>query len=310
MARRAAKPGRTERKGRSGRRAPSGLPPVGVADVVERDADGDLFVRPAKADESAPLARLAPDRQEAAAGAPGLGDRLLVRFERLETGEVEARLIKRLGQSAHRVLGVVRKSRHETRIEPVDRRARQSLLLAPPDARDVADGDLVLAQVGGAAERRYGPKRGKVLEVVGREDDPRAASLIAIHAHGIPMGFPREAEAEADAAAPPTLAGRTDLRELPLVTVDPPDARDHDDAVYAEPDDDARNPGGWIVWVAIADVAAYVRPGSALDRAAREKGNSVYFPDRVEPMLPERLSAGLCSLREGEPRACLAVRMV
>ncbi len=287
-----------------------GFPPVGVADVVERDADGDLFVRPAKADEGGPLARLAPDRNESAAGAPGLGDRLLVRFETLEGGEVEARLIKRLGQSAHRILGVVRKARREVRIEPVDRRSKDSLLIPEIEGRDLKDGDLVLAQVGGNAERRYGPKRGKVLEVVGREDDPRAASLIAIHARGIPTGFPPDAEAEAEAAEPPTLAGRMDLRELPLITIDPPDARDHDDAVYAEPDDDLRNPGGWIVWVAIADVAAYVRPGSALDQTAREKANSVYFPDRVEPMLPETLSAGLCSLREGEPRACLAVRMI
>ena len=278
--------------------------------MVERDADGDLFVRPAKADESGPLARLAPDRNESAAGAPGLGDRLLVRFETLEGGEVEARLIKRLGQSAHRILGVVRKARREVRIEPVDRRSKDSLLIPEIEGRDLKDGDLVLAQVGGNAERRYGPKRGKVLEVVGREDDPRAASLIAIHARGIPTGFPPDAEAEAAAAEPPTLAARMDLRELPLITIDPPDARDHDDAVYAEPDDDPRNPGGWIVWVAIADVAAYVRPGSALDQTAREKANSVYFPDRVEPMLPETLSAGLCSLREGEPRACLAVRMI
>ena len=305
---RTPRPDRPPRRGQ--RPGGGGLPPVGVADVVERDADGDLFVRPAKADEAAALIRLAPDRNEQAGGAPGLGDRLLVRFERAEGGELEARLIKRLGQSAHRILGVVRKSRHEVRIEPVDRKSKESLLIPPLEGQGLADGDLVLAQVGGAAERRYGPKRGKVLEVVGREDDPRAASLLAIHARGIPTGFSDAAEAEAEAAEPPTLAGRTDLRELPLVTIDPPDARDHDDAVYAEPDDDARNPGGWICWVAIADVAAYVRPGSALDETAREKANSVYFPDRVEPMLPERLSAGLCSLREGEPRACLAVRMV
>ena len=312
MARRGQRrPERGESGGRGRRDSRgNGLPPVGVADVVERDADGDLFVRLAKADPDTPLARLAPGRQDRAAGAPGVGDRLLVRFERLESGEVEARLIKRLGQSAHRILGVVRKARRETRVEPVDRRTKGALLLAEFEARELKDGDLVLAQVGGAAERRYGPKRGKVLEVVGREDDPRAASLIAIHAHGIPIGFSREAEAEAEAAEPPTLEGREDLRELPLITIDPPDARDHDDAVYAEPDEDPRNPGGWIVWVAIADVAAYVRPGSALDTAAREKGNSVYFPDRVEPMLPEVLSAGLCSLREGEPRACLAVRMI
>ena len=298
------------RRGRKGVAEAGALPPVGVADVVERDTDGELFVRLAKAGEDAPLVRLAPDRQEAAAGAPGLGDRLLVRFERLETGEIEARIIKRLGQSAHRILGVIRKSQREVRVEPVDRKTKESLLLNPVEAADLRDGDLVLAQVGGASDRRYGPKRGKVLEVVGREDDPRAASLIAIHTHGIPTGFSESAEAEAAAAKPPTLTGRTDLRHVPLVTIDPPDARDHDDAVFAEPDTDPKNAGGWIVWVAIADVAAYVRPGSALDGEAREKGNSVYFPDRVEPMLPEVLSAGLCSLRQGEARACMAVRMV
>jgi len=191
----------------------------------------------------------------------------------------------------------------------VDRKSKESLILTESDAAKLKDGDLVLAEVG-SAPQRYGPKRGRVLEVVGREDQPRAASLIAIHSHGIPTGFSPAAEAEAKAARPPELGKRTDLRHIPLLTIDPPDARDHDDAVYAEPDTDLRNPGGWIVWVAIADVSAYVRPGSALDREARDKGNSVYFPDRVEPMLPEALSAGLCSLREGENRACLAVRMV
>jgi ribonuclease R len=280
-----------------------------VVDVVERDGDGDLFVRLSKGNADGPTYRLAPDRGEAAAGAPGMGDRLLVRFERLETGETEAKLIKRLGQSAHRLLGVVRKGRGETRVEPVDRKSRDRLVLTGPDAAELRDGDLVLAEVG-AARERYGPKQGKLLEVVGREDEPRAASMIAIHSHGLPTGFTGAAEAEAEAAEPPTLAGRTDLRDLPLITIDPSDARDHDDAVYAQPDDDPKNKAGWIVWVAIADVAAYVRPGSALDREARDKANSVYFPDRVEPMLPERLSNGLCSLRQGESRACIAVRMV
>ena len=286
------------------------LPPVGVAEVVERDPDGDLFVRPARSPEDAPKVRLAPSKGEAAAGAPGLGDRLLVRFERLETGEVEARLIKRLGQSAHRILGVVRKSKREVRVEPVDRRSKESLVLAYAAAGELRDGDLVLAQIETAPNHRFGPRAGRVIEVVGREDDPRAASLIAIHTHGIPIGFSEAAEAEATAAAEPTLQGRTDLRDIPLVTIDPPDARDHDDAVYAEPDADPKNPGGWVVWVAIADVAAYVRPASALDHEARDKGNSVYFPDRVEPMLPHALSSNMCSLRQGENRACMAVRMV
>ena len=296
------------RRGRRGLAAAGALPPVGVADVVERDADGELLVKLTKG-EDAPLVRLAPGRHETGS-APGLGDRLLVRFETLENGEPEARLIKRLGQSAHRILGVIRKARREVRVEPVDRKSKESLLLSPQEGEALKDGDLVIAQVGGGAERRYGPKRGKLLEVVGREDQPRAASLIALHTHGIPTGFSEAAEAEAEAAEPPDLAGREDLRDLPLITIDPADARDHDDAVFAQADEDPKNPGGWIVWVAIADVAAYVRPGSALDAEAREKGNSVYFPDRVEPMLPERLSNGLCSLREGEARACVAVRMV
>ncbi|MES2342249.1 MAG: ribonuclease R [Pseudomonadota bacterium] len=296
------------KRGRKGLAEAGALPPVGVVDVVEKDTDGELLVRLTKGEDT-PTVRLAPSRSDPLGGAPGLGDRLLVRFELLETGETEARLIKRLGASAHKILGVIRKSNREVRVEPVDRKSKESLILTDPEAQKLRDGDLVLAQVG-VAHERYGPKRGKLLEVVGREDQPRAASLIAIHSHGIPTGFSKEAEAEAEAAKPPTLSGREDLRQVPLVTIDPPDARDHDDAVYAEPDTDVGNKGGWIVWVAIADVAAYVRPGSALDIAAREKSNSVYFPDRVEPMLPERLSAGLCSLREGENRACLAVRMV
>ena len=298
------------RRGRKGVATAGEVPPVGVVEVTSKDTDGDLFVTLVKGADDIPPIRLAPDRTEASAGAPGLGDRLLVRFERRESGDLEARIIKKLGQSAHRILGVVRKSRGEARVEPVDRRVKEGLVLMAGDAMEVRDGDLVLATVAAPGPNRYGPKRGKLVETIGREDDPRAFSLIAIHTHGIPMGFPAEAEAEANAALPPTLEGREDLRDLGLVTIDPADARDHDDAVYAHPDPDPKNAGGFVVWVAIADVAAYVRAGSALDRQAWNKANSVYFPDRVEPMLPERLSAGLCSLIEGEDRACMAVRMV
>lgn len=286
------------------------IAPVAVVEVVDRDADGDLFVKPSRAKGDAPTIRLVPSPGDTAAGAPGLGDRLLARIATGENGEREARIIKRLGQSAHRVLGVVRKTHRETRVEPVDRRSRTSLVLPDSQTRDLRDGDLVLVQLDPESDRPHGPKRGRLLSTLGREDDPRAASLIAAHVNGIPMGFGPDALAEAGRAKPPTLSGRTDLRHLPLVTIDPPDARDHDDAVFAEPDDAPGNPRGWIVWVAIADVAAYVRPGTALDTEARERGNSVYFPDRVEPMLPEVLSAGLCSLSEGEPRACIAARMV
>ncbi len=298
--------GETTRRGRKGVALAGAFPPVGVADVVGRDGDGELQVRLAKA-EDLPAVRLAPGRDDAGkGGAPGVGDRVLVRFERDAEGETEAKLIKKLGASAPKVLGVIRKGRREVRVEPADRRGRDVYLLAGPEAEALRDGDLVRVQAAGDG-RGYGPKAARLLEVIGREDHPRAASLLAIAAHDIPTGFSQGAEQEAERAPPPTLGGRTDLRDIPLITIDPADARDHDDAVFAEPDPD--HEGGWIAWVAIADVAAYVRPGSALDKDAWTKGNSVYFPDRVEPMLPERLSAGLCSLVERQDRATLAVRM-
>jgi ribonuclease R len=300
--------GRLGKRGRKGFSEAGGLPPVGVADVVERDVDGEIYVRLVEASEDAPRALLVPDREGRAGPAPGLGDRLLCKFQRGEDGW-EARLIKRLDAGTNRVLGVIRKSNREVRVEPVDRRSKDVLLVPHAQAEGLKDGDLVLAAIE-KGEHRYGPKRGKILETIGREDDPRAASLIAIHAHGVPTGFSEAVEAEAQDQELPSLKGREDLRDLPLITIDPADARDHDDAVHAHRDDDPKNEGGWVVWVAIADVAAYVRVGSALDREARAKGNSTYFPDRVEPMLPEVLSNGLCSLKEGENRACLAVRMV
>ncbi len=296
------------KRGRKGFSEAGGLPPVGVADVVERDVDGEIYVRLVEASEDAPRALLVPDRGGRAGPAPGMGDRLLCKFQRGEDGW-EARLIKRLDAGTNRVLGVIRKSNREVRVEPVDRRSKDVLLVPHAQAGDLKDGDLVLAAIE-KGEQRYGPKRGKILETIGREDDPRAASLIAIHAHGVPTGFSEAVEAEAQDQELPSLKGREDLRDLPLITIDPADARDHDDAVHAHRDDDPKNADGWVVWVAIADVAAYVRVGTALDREARAKGNSTYFPDRVEPMLPEVLSNGLCSLKEGENRACLAVRMV
>ena len=300
--------GKLGKRGRKGFSETGSLPPVGVVDVVERDADGEMYVRLVEASADAPRAILVPDKSGKVGPAPGMGDRLLVKFERAADGW-EARMVKKLDAGTNRVLGVIRKFNKETRVEPVDRRSKDVLIIPQILAGDLRDGDLVLASIE-KSEQRYGPKRGKILEMVGREDDPRAASLLAIHAHGVPTGFSEAVEKEAENQDLPTLKGRDDLRDIPFITIDPADARDHDDAVFAQKDEDEKNPGGWIVWVAIADVAAYVRPGTQLDREARAKGNSTYFPDRVEPMLPERLSNGLCSLKEGENRATLAVRMV
>ncbi|MDQ8027504.1 MAG: ribonuclease R [Brevundimonas sp.] len=300
--------GELGKRGRKGFSPSGALPPVGVADVVERDVDGEMYVRLVEASEDAPRALLMPDNSGRTGPAPGMGDRLLVKFSQGAEGW-EARLVKKLDSERTRVLGVIRKSNREVRVEPVDRRSKDVLLVPHAQAEGLKDGDLVLAAIEKGAQR-YGPKRGKILETIGREDDARAASLIAIHSHGVPTGFSEAVEQEAGDQELPSLKGREDLRDIPLITIDPADARDHDDAVYAQRDEDPKNEGGWIVWVAIADVAAYVRPNTHLDREAREKGNSTYFPDRVEPMLPERLSNGLCSLKEGENRATMAVRMV
>jgi ribonuclease R len=301
--------------GRTGRKryaSADALPERGVMEIVDRDNDGELLARMRGQDGLfGPLVRLGPGEASGKRGeaAIGVGDRLLARIVQEEDGPV-ARVVKRLGQSAHRILGVFHA--HPAgggRVEPADRKARQDVMIFREHQGEAEDGDLVLIELA-SQSRGQGPKRGVIKEVVGREDDPRAASILAIHSHGVPVGFSEDEEAQARAANRPTLKGRTDLRHLPLITIDPDDARDHDDAVFAQPDDDPKNPGGHRVWVAIADVAAYVTPNSALDKGALKRGNSTYFPDRVAPMLPESLSADLCSLREREDRACLAVELV
>ena len=196
------------------------------------------------------------------------------------------------------------------RLIPVDKKQAGRELQSSPsvDAGGAEDGDLVSVDL--VRSRGFGLASGQVKERLGSLKIEKAVSLIAIHAHDIPHAFPPRRCARPRRRRPATLKGREDWRELPLVTIDPPDAKDHDDAVHAEPDPDPNNRGGYIVTVAIADVAFYVRPGSALDREALKRGNSVYFPDRVVPMLPERISNDLCSLGPGEPRGALAVRMV
>ncbi|MEM9581051.1 MAG: ribonuclease R, partial [Pseudomonadota bacterium] len=194
------------------------------------------------------------------------------------------------------------------RILPVDKKSDKEWLVPAGTTGGAKDGELVEAEQAGP-KSRMGLPRARIVARLGDPTAPKAVSLIAIHQHGIPDHFPDEVIEEADSMKPAGLKGRVDLRDVPLITIDPVDARDHDDACYAEADPDPRNTGGFILWVAIADVAHYVRPGSALDREARKRGNSSYFPDRVVPMLPDRLSGDLCSLHEGVPRACIAVRI-
>src|SRR3984893_10635910 len=293
---------------------PGTLPPVVLADITGRDTDGDLVARPTEWDEAAhdapPVIRIVMPRRPRPGDVAGVGDRALLRIEKSNEEETTARVINLLDRAKHRVLGIFRGlPGGGGRLVPVDKKQPGREMAIPADRSGGAvDGDLVAVEV--SRNGRLGLPMGSVIELLGSIKSERPISLIAIHSHDIPHVFSRTLLEEADAALPATLAGREDWREGAVVHIGPADAKDHDDAVHAVPDPDPRNAGGHLVTVAIADVAHYVRPGSALDREAVRRGNSVYFPDRVVPMLPERISNDLCSLRPLEDRPALAVRMV
>ena len=275
------------------------LPEMAVVEVSGTDPDGDPLARPVgwEGPGRPPLVYMRPERP----GQPALayGERVLARLRPIAPGKYEGRTFKRLGSGGPaRVLGVYQ----DGRLLPTSKREKADWVIPAGEDGGAKEGELVLAEP--LPGRASGLRPARIVERLGRMDAPRAVSVLCIHAHGIPDHFPAEAVREAEAAQPVALQGREDLREIPLVTIDGEDARDFDDAVWAEPLGE-----GWRLLVAIADVAHYVQPGSALDRVAGQRGNSVYFPDRVVPMLPEALSNGLCSLRPGENRGCLFVEM-
>jgi ribonuclease R len=291
-------------------RDPDRLPPVAVLQVLAPDDLGDVFCRPLEWQGEGPEPRILFSAK-ATDPALGEGDRILARMQEIEGEDHQyvARLIRRIGTNPHKILGIFRKGAEGGRIVPIDKGSDKEWIVPAAATEGAKDGELVEAEQTGP-KGRMGLQKARILQRLGDPSQPKAVSLIAIHQHGIPDDFPDEVVTESDNAKPAGLSGREDLRDMPLVTIDPVDARDRDDACLAHADDDPKNPGGFVIWVAIADVAHYVRPGSALDREARKRGNSSYFPDRVVPMLPDRLSGDLCSLHEGVPRACMAVRMV
>jgi ribonuclease R len=285
-----------------------GLPDATIIVITGTDMDGELLAKPLVWGEPA-----APPRifvQPAKRGEPplGVGDRALAKMRRLHEGLYEARVLRRLTTGPARILGVFQRvADGGGRLQPTDRRQKSDYAVLPGDEMGAEIGELVLTELlpSTQAVRVFGLKPVKVIERLGSMANPRSISLVAIHTHDIPQLFPESAVAQAEAAIGAPLGDRTDLRDVPLITIDGEDARDFDDAVWAEPDDR----GGWRIMIAIADVAWYVRPGDALDKEAFKRGNSVYFPDRVVPMLPEALSNGWCSLKPNEERPCLAVEI-
>jgi ribonuclease R len=289
---------------------PGVLPAVATLDIFSRDRDGLLLARPVDWDAAngpSPLITIKTGHAERGA-VPGVGERVLAKLFRSQDGGYTGRVLKKIDKRLGAILGVFRELPNgDLRIEPVER--RQPELLIDPEFRNGAkDGDLV--EIEPVRIGRYGITKAKVITVAGNVKSERAISLIAIHMHGIPNVFAQPVMDAAHAAKPAPLIGREDWRSLPLITIDPYDAKDHDDAVYAQADANSDNEGGHIITVAIADVSHYIRTGSPIDREALKRGNSTYFPDRVVPMLPERISNDLCSLRENEDRPALAVRMI
>ncbi len=285
-----------------------GLPPVTIVEVVSIDTDGELLARPAtwKQATPPPPVYLSSNRR----GTPALaqGDRVLARLTLSDDGSYEAQPIRVLAGAPKLVLGVYQKGERGGRLLPTDRRARSEFILHDKDALEARPGELVLAEVK-PRQSRLGLREVRVRERRGEIGGIGNLSLIAALEHDLPMAFVPAALEAAAAAGPVGPGERSDLRDTPLITIDGSDARDFDDAVWAERDPAPDNREGWHLIVAIADVAHYVHPGSPLDKAAYERGNSAYFPDRVIPMLPEALSNGWCSLVPGEDRPCLAVHL-
>ncbi len=285
---------------------PGTLPEVTVIEVTGTDSDGELLARPVAWEEEGrpPRIYMAPTRRGELV--VGVGDRVLAKLRRLRDDVYEGRAIRVIGEAKARVLGVFETMPDGSgRIKPTSRREKSDYVVPRGETGGAEAGELVFADL--LPGRLYGLRQAAVKERLGRMGAPRSVSLVAIHGNDIPYEFPPEVLAQAKACGPAPLDHRVDLRRVPLVTIDGEDARDFDDAVWAAPDDDPANPGGWRCVVAIADVSWYVRPGDALDREAYKRGNSVYFPDRVVPMLPEDLSNGWCSLKPDEDRSCIAV---
>ena len=307
-----AMPGHKQRVGTH-----SFLPNVEVIDITHTDKEGDLFAKPAKweSDAAPPTIIVIQEKQRGPRKKSdrrltvGVGDRVLARIKPAGDDTYEARPMKVLQAAPTKLVGVYEPNSDGDGgfLRPVDKKYRSEVSISARDVGDAKRGDLVSVEI--YAAPKFGPEKGRIIAKLGQIDASKNLSLIAIHTHGIPHVFSEEALAQAAKSTGAPLGNRTDLRNVPLITIDGEDARDFDDAVWAEPDTDPGNEGGWHILVAIADVAWYVRDRDALDKEAFLRGNSVYFPDRVVPMLPEELSNGWCSLKPNEERPCMAAHM-
>ena len=284
------------------------IPPVGVIEIIGLDLEGAPIGRPVswRPSESSPRITVTMPRRSRIR-ALGIGERALVRLKTIDQNNVEGRVMRRLEGPSGRVLGVVEKDRNGAHLRMVHRRGARDISLSRESMDTLTSGEVVVVEM--EDQHAYGLPEASIRERLGQLKTPGTIERMMCEQFEIPTEFPRDAVALAKQAGPPNPKGRMDLQSVPLITIDDDDARDFDDAVWAEPDSDPSNPEGWKLIVAIADVAAYVTAGDSIDREARRRGNSVYMPRLVVPMLPESLSNEWCSLKPKEPRACLAAHI-
>ncbi len=299
---------------------PDDTPDVMVLSIIGRNTEGELLASPETwdaANDGAKPTVLIASSSRSTGPLPSLSDRILTKLTLLDSDEIDqpdeqtpthtGKVIRILDKDVGPIMGILAEYNDgRPRLLPISKKQRE-LIVHAGDAAKAKVGDLVSVKIEKAG--RYGQPVARILNVIGDMTNEKAVSAIALHAHGIPHIFPSPVLDQANAAENAVFKDREDWTELPLITIDPADAKDHDDAVFAQRDDDPQNEGGHIVTVAIADVSWYVRPDTPLDKEALLRGNSVYFPDRVVPMLPERISNDLCSLREGVNRPALAVKL-
>ena len=294
---------------------PGALPPVTVIEIVSRDHDGEFVGASRHLGRSSRAPAPHTHGREQARNGSGRRHRRPragadhSRWASMPTIPIRRGTIKQLARAAqpdarHLPRAAGRHRRHRSR-RPQAAEGMAGCARGHQRCRERRAGPLRARP-----RRRAGVQSARVTERLGNPQAQQMTSLIAVHAHGIPDTFPNAVLAEAEAAATPDLKRREDLRHLPLVTIDPSDARDHDDAVWAEADPNpATKAAGWSSWP-LPTSPLMSTPGKRARQGSASRGNSVYFPDRVVPMLPERISNDLCSLKERRAAACLAVRMV
>ncbi|MGF7157725.1 ribonuclease R [Bartonella heixiaziensis] len=286
-------------------------PTVAIVKISGRDEDGSFIAQPLEwENDSKPNIEILPFHRIKGVSI-GVGDHILIKISKNKSSQhasYTGRIIRKIDVSPKNTFGVVRKLENgQWRLDPIERKTDE-LVIDESSEINVESGDLVEVEI--KKNTGYGLKSAKIKNVVGHIKSEKTLSMIALLSKKIPYTFPEDVLKQVKNVKPVSIDNREDWRQLPLITIDPPDAKDHDDAVYATRDKDPKNRDGWIVVVAIADVSSYVKTGSALDKEALKRGNSVYFPDYVVPMLPERISNDLCSLREKKERPALAVRMI